>query len=156
MGEKQRVSGSTQIAASPETVYAMVTDLPRMGEWSPEAAGGTWVKGATGAAPGAKFKGKNRNGNKKWSSVVEVVEASAPTRFAFRTAVGPLSFAQWIYEITPGGDGCMVTETWVDTRPGLVVPLGKLVTGVGDRAAFTRTSIETTLANLKKAAESSA
>lgn len=32
---------SIDIAAPPEAVYAMVSDITRMGEWSPEAVGGT-------------------------------------------------------------------------------------------------------------------
>ena len=48
-----------EINASPETVFAMVSDLTRMGEWSPENQGGQWVKGATGPAVGAQFKGRN-------------------------------------------------------------------------------------------------
>ena len=36
------------IAAPAATVWALVSDLPRMGEWSPENCGGQWVKGATG------------------------------------------------------------------------------------------------------------
>ena len=38
------------IAAAPERVYELVSDLPRMGEWSPENTGGTWIKGAKGPA----------------------------------------------------------------------------------------------------------
>jgi uncharacterized protein YndB with AHSA1/START domain len=52
---------SKEVNASPETVFAMVSDLTRMGEWSPENQGGQWVKGATGPAVGAQFKGRNSN-----------------------------------------------------------------------------------------------
>ncbi|MGQ0623927.1 MAG: SRPBCC family protein [Sporichthyaceae bacterium] len=153
MGERQRVSGSIEIAAGPEQVYSMVSDLPRMGEWSPEATGGKWAGKAEPGTVGARFKGKNRNGNKTWSAAVVVTEATAAQRFAFTTVAGPIKAAHWSYEITPSATGCTVTETWVDTRPGFVVALGKVLTGVPDRAAFTQTSIEVTLANLKQAAE---
>ena len=33
---------SIEINASPEAVYDLVSDLPRMGEWSPENIGGEW------------------------------------------------------------------------------------------------------------------
>ena len=55
-----------EIAAPAETVWALVSDLPRMGEWSPENQGGTWLNGATGPAPGAIFTGKNKNGIRRW------------------------------------------------------------------------------------------
>lgn len=157
MGEKQRVSGSAQIDASPQHVYDLVTDLPRMAEWSPENTGGSWQGGARAAAPGVKFKGKNQNGKKSWSSAVVVTDATAPSRFAFSTVVGPMVLAEWIYEIEPTASGCRVTETWIDTRnPTMARFLGKPITGVKDRAAHTKNSIEQTLANVKKAAESGA
>jgi uncharacterized protein YndB with AHSA1/START domain len=44
------VSVSVEIKAPVAKVWAMITDLPRMGEWSPENQGGEWMKGATTAA----------------------------------------------------------------------------------------------------------
>ncbi len=38
---------SVTIAAAPERVWALVTDITRMGEWSPESTGGRWTRGAT-------------------------------------------------------------------------------------------------------------
>jgi len=152
MADNTRVSSSTRIAASPETVYALVSDLSRMGEWSPEATGGDWV-GGTGPSVGVKFKGTNANGDKKWKTTVKVTDASAPNRFAFANAVGPLVVAEWIYEITPVADGCEVTESWVDRRGPVISFVGKHLTGVDDRAAHTRSMIEKTLAGIKATAE---
>ena len=39
---------SIEINASPEAVYDLVSDLPRMGEWSPENVGGEWQGGGRG------------------------------------------------------------------------------------------------------------
>ena len=39
---------SIEINASPEAVYDLVSDLPRMGEWSPENIGGEWQDGGSG------------------------------------------------------------------------------------------------------------
>jgi hypothetical protein len=152
---KTTLSGSTRIGASPDTVYAMVSDLPRMGEWSPEAQGGEWVGGgaAGGPTPGSKFKGTNGHGGKTWTTTVTVTDATAPRRFAFRNGVGPLSISIWEYDITPTEDGCEVTETWTLTVPAGVMKLGKLVTGVDDRVEHTRSMIDTTLARLKESAE---
>jgi hypothetical protein len=153
MGNKTTLSASASIAASPEKVYALVSDLTRMGEWSPEATGGRWV-GGTGPAPGVKFKGTNANGNRKWSTVVTVTEATAPTRFAFANKVGPMVVAEWAYDIAPSADGCTVTESWVDRRNLAISFVGKYLTGVDDRVAHTRSMLEETLANLKQTAES--
>ena len=63
---RHQIEVSRVVSASPERVYELVSDLPRMGEWSPENTGGKWVKGATGPAVGALFEGTNRLGKKKW------------------------------------------------------------------------------------------
>jgi hypothetical protein len=36
------------IRADAGELYDLVSDLPRMGEWSPENTGGRWVNGAAG------------------------------------------------------------------------------------------------------------
>lgn len=58
----ESVSGSALVEAPPETVWALVADVTRMGEWSPETVRCTWVDGATGPELGAAFKGDNKRG----------------------------------------------------------------------------------------------
>ena len=41
-----------EIDAPAEKLWAMVSDVTRMGEWSPENVGGNWLGGATGPKPG--------------------------------------------------------------------------------------------------------
>ncbi len=48
------VSISREISASPEQLYSMVSDVTRMGEWSPENEGGEWLGGGTTAQPGGE------------------------------------------------------------------------------------------------------
>jgi hypothetical protein len=71
----KRVEVSRTIKAPAELLYDMLSDLPRMGEWSPENRGGRWVNGATGPAVGARFKGRNRKGWARWSTDATVVTA---------------------------------------------------------------------------------
>ncbi|MEN3272029.1 MAG: hypothetical protein V7636_790 [Actinomycetota bacterium] len=147
------VSATIHIDAPAEKVWAMVTDLPRMGEWSPENTGGEW-SGTTGAALGARFKGTNKGESKSWKTVSKVTACDAPSHFAFDTMVGPVTFARWSYRIAPSpSGGCDVTEQWDDKRNGPARWLSRVATGVKDRATLTKSSIETTLANLKAAAE---
>jgi uncharacterized protein YndB with AHSA1/START domain len=148
------VSVSREIAAPADTVWAMVSDVTRMGEWSPETEGATWIKGATGPRPGAKFKGTNRNGKKKWDTVAEVVEVEPGRRFSFTVSAVGLRIADWAYEFEPTASGCRVTETWTDRRGRIASVLGKPVSGVEDRAAHNRAGMEQTLDRLKAAAES--
>lgn len=148
------VSVTRDINAPAEKVWSMVTDLPRMGEWSPENQGGEWAKGAAGPAIGAEFKGRNRNGKRQWSTLVKVNACEAPRKFSFGLMLLGRKWVDWVYEIEPTAAGCRVTHSWVDHRTKLMHRLGKVVSGVADRAEHNRRNMEVTLANLAKAAES--
>ncbi len=143
---------TVEVAAPAAAVFALVSDLTRMGEFSPENDGGEWLRGASGPALGAKFRGRNGKGRKTWTTTATVSEYDAPHRFAFEVTVGPVKVARWAYvlEETPGG--CRVTERWTDRRNGLVRRL-PTSSGVEDRVAFTDTSIRDTLSRLKTVAE---
>lgn len=155
MAQVQPVSVTRDIAASPEKIWALVTDLPRMGEWSPENKGGEWIKGASGAAVGAQFKGHNSNGKKSWSTLVKVNACDVPKKFSFGLMVFGKNWCDWVYEIEPTSAGCRVTHSWVDHRGWLASKLGGAVSGVSDRASHNRRNMEVTLDNLVKAATAS-
>lgn len=149
------ISRSTDVAADPDAVWAMVTDLPRMGELSPENIGGQWVNGATGPAVGAEFRGVNRNGHRQWSTKVRVVACEAGRRFTFdvRSPFGA-RVSRWSYEITPTATGCRLTEHWYRVGSWFVRRfLGPRVTGRQDRPGYNVHSIEHTLAAVKARAE---
>jgi uncharacterized protein YndB with AHSA1/START domain len=148
-----QVSVTTEIHAPADRVWAMVADLPRMKEWSPENDGVVWRKGATSAVPGATFSGTNSQGRKSWETAGMIVEAEPGRVLSFRvTAVG-MKVALWTYRFEPTDTGCTVTETWTDERNALVKALGRPVSGVSDRVTHNTAGMEQTLANLKTAAE---
>ena len=74
------------VAAPGDTVYELVSDVGRMGEWSPECERCEWVGGAERAALGARFRGHNRIGARRWSTVSTVVAADRGRAFGFRTS----------------------------------------------------------------------
>jgi uncharacterized protein YndB with AHSA1/START domain len=147
------VSRSTLVAAPAQQVWELVSDLPAMGEYSPENTGGRWLRGATGPTLGAVFRGRNRRGLHRWSTRCTVTRCEPGRAFAFAVASAGLPVAEWAYQLEPEPGGCRLTETWTDRRGALVTAVGRLVSGVEDRAAFTAQSIEQTLARVTSRAE---
>jgi hypothetical protein len=156
--EQQRklVEVSADVAAPPEAVWSLVSDLNRMGEWSPECTGVAWVgppPGPEGPALGAVFKGRNRSGVRRWSTRGTIVAADPNRRIAWDIAALGLAGARWGYRIEPTEAGCRVVESWEDKRGAILSFLGPLATGVKDRAAHNEAGMRTTLERLKTAAE---
>lgn len=95
------------VEAPPEKVWELVSDITRAGEWSPEATGGRWRDGATGAAVGARFVGGNRHGKLRWSTHCRVTECEPGRRFTFVVTESKTAWG-WILtpaDETPGGAG---------------------------------------------------
>ena len=153
MTERPGVSRTVEVAAPPEQVFALVSDLPNMGALSPENAGGRWLGGATGPAVGARFRGANRNGWRRWSTVVRVTACDPPRRFSFDVDSAGMAVSRWTYDIAPTPGGCVVTESWQDRRGKAMELIGLVATGRPDRSGYTAQSIEQTLAALNRAAE---
>ncbi|MDL4813785.1 SRPBCC family protein [Actinomadura opuntiae] len=144
------------IAASPEALYALVSEVSQMGRWSPETTGCRWIAPATGPAVGARFRGTNRRGLRRWSTTCTVTAAEPGRRFEFEVRIGGRPVARWRYTFQGDGDGCRVAERWTDLRPAWAKPLSRLVSGVSDRARHNRRTMQATLAALASTAETSA
>jgi len=140
--------------APPDEVYGLVADLPLMGRWSPECERCEWIDGATGAAPGAKFKGYNRRGRRRWSTTGTIVTADAGRELAWDvTSVLGLKVARWRYRIDAEKGGCLVTESTEDNRGVVMKVLGLAATGVSNRAEHNKAGMEATLQRIKAAVE---
>jgi len=147
------VSVSRTINAPAEKLWEMVSDITRMGEWSPETTSGAWIKGATGPAVGARFKGDNRNGSKAWSIVCEVTACERGESFGFDAMAGPIRYANWRYDFEATSDGTVVTESVSDNRGKIFKFVGAKVSGVSDRATHNTRTMTETLEALANAAE---
>ena len=121
----QRREVSHVIAAPADLLYAMVSDLSRMGEWSPENVGGEWRHGS-GPTVGGRFKGRNQRGSRQWTTNVEVTAAEPGRLFEFVVhLVWPLTYlATWGYRFEPRSDSTLVTQYHQDHRPNWWVWLG--------------------------------
>lgn len=115
---------STTVDARPEEVYAVVSDMPRTGEWSVECRGGRWISGGPGTV-GAVFEGENLRSASvvawapvvrgTWRTTAEVVaaEPGRTFRWAMRTAAGELQQSVWGFDMAPGdgpGGGSIVSH----------------------------------------------
>jgi len=150
---------SIDIDAAPQAVYALVADLPAMGRWSPECYRCDWLDGATAAAPGARFRGRNRIGLRRWSTLGTVVAADPGRELTFDVQYMGLPVARWSYRITPRDGGCTLTESTDDRRSWLMSLMGTallLGTPGADRTTRNQDTIEVTLARLKQEAERTA
>lgn len=110
-----RDSVTVHMDASPAAVWDLVSDITRIGEFSPETFEARWLRGSTGPEVGARFKGhvrRNGIGPTYWS--VCRVDVCEPEReFRFTVVVGDRDVNTWGYRIEPvaGGDaGVEVTE----------------------------------------------
>ncbi len=141
------------IAAAPAAVFAALTDITRMGEWSPETERAEWNDGATEPAVGATFTGYNRNGDKDWATEATIVELVPDERFFFDCSARGFVFSKWGYSIEPTEGGCVVTEYAQDLRPESALEYSAQVSGVSDRLTHNRAGMEATLERLARALE---
>jgi uncharacterized protein YndB with AHSA1/START domain len=98
--------------ATAEKVWDLVTDVTRIGEFSPETFEAEWIKGATGPAVGAWFKGhvkRNQKGPTYWTQCQ--VTACEPNRlFEFAVMTAGRTVNTWGYRLQPSDGGTDVTE----------------------------------------------
>lgn len=72
---------------------------------------------ATGAQVGAKFRGTNRIGNRRWKTVGVVVDADPGRRFSFRVTTMGLKVAEWSYMFESTAAGVKSPRTGLTNGP---------------------------------------
>ena len=147
------MSQTVHVAASPDDLYEMVSDVTRMGEWSPVCRDCWWDEGA-GPRKGAWFTGRNETPERTWETRSQVVAAEPGRRFAWEVNNG---WVYWGFTFAPDGEGALLTESWIF----LPVGIAGFRERFGDEAdaeiekrrAAAESGIPATLAAIKKAAE---
>lgn len=147
-------SESIDVARPPEVLYDMISDITRMGEWSPVCKACWWDPGHTPRA-GAWFTGRNELPERTWETRSEVVAADRGREFAF--VVGG-SWIRWGYTFAPVDGGTRVTESWDFLPDGIARFEERFGTDaqaqIADRNEAARNGIRATLAAIKGVAES--
>jgi uncharacterized protein YndB with AHSA1/START domain len=115
MSDDAAVQGSatTVIERPPAEVFAAISDITRMGEWSPECVAGRWVAPATGPEVGAVFEGDNVAALgpvtlKKWTTSSTVTAYDPGAVFEF-VAEG---YTTWRYDLAERNGATTVTESF--------------------------------------------
>lgn len=157
MKDRPAVAAEIWIDAAPEAVWPLVTDVARMGEWSPENEGGRWQSDPGGL--GATFESTNRRGEREWTTISTVVGWIPNEVFAFAVNDPANPAAIWTYLLTPEESGTRVVErvrlgpgpsgltSWIDRHPD------QEAEGIHNRMADLWGQMMTTLEGIKAAAE---
>lgn len=139
--------------APPAQVWDLVSDITRIGEFSPETFEAQWTRGSTGPEVGAFFKGhvkRNGVGPTYWSAC-RVTRCEPERVFEFSVGTGSTVLNNWGYLLEPRDGGTWVTEyyrlepAWFNRAYWAV--LGRL------RGRTNRTGMRTTLERMKAVLE---
>jgi hypothetical protein len=146
-------SDSVVVAAGPEELYDLVSDVTRTGEWSPVCVACWWDEGATGRA-GDWFTGRNVTPERTWETRSLVAVADRGREFAW--LVGG-SRARWGYTLEPVEGGTRLTESWAFLPDGLAFMAERYGADapaqVEARVRAAHEGIPVTLAAIKRVAE---
>ena len=147
-------SASIVVARPAESLYDMVSDVTRMGEWSPVCKACWWDDGDS-LRVGAWFTGRNELPERVWETRSQVVAAERGREFTF--VVGG-SLVRWSYAFTPVDGGTQLTESWEFLPDGIArfqARFGEDAQAqIANRTEAAHSSIPLTLAAIKESAES--
>ena len=145
----EKSSASIEINAAPEVVWKLVSDITRMGEWSPECVKAEWEPGSTGPEKGALFHGWNKAGTFEWDAPCLVIDCEPQKVFEFQVPVEGPVVTRWRFEFAPNGAGTTLTESF--DAPMINVP--GAASNFEGRFEMLDGAINKTIANIKAAAE---
>jgi hypothetical protein len=101
-------SVSLHIDAEPEKVWGLISDITKMGEYSPEVVEAEWLGGATGPAVGARYRGhvkRNENMPFLYWTTCEITECVPGQVFEFKVVMRDRPVNTWRYDFAPGAAG---------------------------------------------------
>ena len=159
-------SDSIFVSAEPHQLYAMVSDVTRIGEWSPVCRACWWDEG-DGPRVGAWFTGRNETPQRTWETRSRVVAADPGHRFAWEVNDG---WVRWGFALEPADGSAGRSEATGAASPSTRLTqswkfLPKGIAGFRDRygeraddeiaarSAAAKSGIPETLAAIKASAE---
>ncbi|KAA0120589.1 SRPBCC family protein [Mycolicibacterium sp. P9-22] len=142
------VRAATLIRATPEQVYAVVSDIRRIPEWSPECIRTEWI-----AAD--EFRGMNRRRFGRWSTHAKIVTARPGRLFEFAVQLRGSDFTRWSYGMETAAEGCRLIEEMrmcVDL-PFAALAFERIALRVKDRRTDLQGNIDQSLQRLRQIIE---
>lgn len=116
--DRPTVEAVVHVAAPPERVWPLVSDIFLIAELSRELQEVRWLPGYTGPAVGARFHGRNRHPEAgEWRTTSHVVQCQPPRVFAWAVEDPADPSAIWRFELTPRAGGTELRQ-WVQLGPG--------------------------------------
>jgi hypothetical protein len=109
-------SASIVIQRPPEEIYDMVSDVTRMGEWSPVCKACWWEEG-DGPSVGAVFTGRNETPERTWEMKNKVTAADRGREFSWEVQG---THVRWGYTFASVDAGTEVTEHWDLPAEGII------------------------------------
>ncbi|MDF2828573.1 MAG: cyclase [Mycobacterium sp.] len=109
-----KASVTVSMAAPPQQVWELVSDVRNTGRFSPETFEAEWLGGATGPELGAKFRGhvrRNEIGPVYWTTC-RVTACDPGREFGFEVLIGDRPVNNWHYRFEPSATGTDVTESF--------------------------------------------
>lgn len=145
---------SIEIAAPVADVWALVSDVRRIPEWSPQVDSTRLRAGAEEVALGVEFTNRNSEGELVWTTHGTIVRFEPEREVAFRVEE---NWVVWSFDLAPTADGGTLLTQRRETPEGLSQLSIELTDGfMGGQQVFTETLLDgmrTTLAAVRAAAE---
>ncbi|UCZ60635.1 SRPBCC family protein [Mycolicibacterium phocaicum] len=147
-------SDSVVIDSDPESLYALVSDVTKMGQWSPQCKECWWEDEDGGPVAGAWFKGRNETGDRTWETRSQVVVAEPGREFVWEVNGG---WVRWGFTLDPVDAGTRLTQSW-EFLPAGIAGFHERWPDYADeqivlRTKYAKEGIPQTLAAIKKTAE---
>lgn len=149
-------SDSVVVNVDADQLYALVSDVTRMGEWSPQCRACWWDEGG-GPTVGTYFTGRNDDGKRTWETRSRVVAADPGREFAWVVNDGWVRWGFTIEPVTDPDGGSRLTESWAFQPAGIEGFHGRFGEHADEqiviRTKAAKEGIPVTLAAIKHSAE---
>lgn len=148
-----RGEASIDIHADADDVYALIADVTRVGDFSPECRRAEWLSGFSQPVVRARFRGFNSWLGFRWSRVCVITSAEPGREFSFETVKGrgiKNDVTRWRYTLDQTEGTTRVVETYELTQATPWIRMFEVVSG---RTRGLVRGMRTTLESMKAEAE---